>query len=38
MRPDSKVTLARSLIGMVVQTGAAKPDISSVDALRSTLL
>jgi molybdate transport system substrate-binding protein len=38
VRPDSKVTLARSLIGMVVQAGAAKPDISSVDALRSTLL
>jgi molybdate transport system substrate-binding protein len=38
IRPDSKVTLARSLIGMVVQAGAAKPDISSVDALRSTLL
>ena len=35
---DSKVTLARSLVGMVVQAGAAKPDISSVDALRSTLL
>jgi molybdate transport system substrate-binding protein len=38
VRLDSKVTLARSLIGMVVQAGAAKPDISSVDALRSTLL
>jgi molybdate transport system substrate-binding protein len=38
VRPDSKVTLARSLIGMVVQAGAAKPDISSVDALRNTLL
>src|SRR5215468_8006319 len=29
---------ARSLIGMVVRAGAAKPDISSVEALRSTLL
>ncbi|MBV8745840.1 MAG: substrate-binding domain-containing protein [Xanthobacteraceae bacterium] len=38
VRLDSKVTLARSLIGMVVQAGAAKPDISSVDALRSSLL
>jgi molybdate transport system substrate-binding protein len=35
---DSKVELARSLIGMVVRAGAAKPDISSVDALRNTLL
>ena len=34
----SKVTLARSLIGMVVRAGAPKPDISSVDALRKTLL
>ncbi len=38
MRADSKVELARSLIGMVVRAGAAKPDISSVEALRSTLL
>jgi molybdate transport system substrate-binding protein len=37
-RAASKVELARSLIGMVVRTGSAKPDISSVDALRSTLL
>jgi len=35
---DSKVELARSLIGMVVREGAAKPDIASVDALRKTLL
>jgi molybdate transport system substrate-binding protein len=34
----SKVELARSLIGMVVREGAEKPDISSVAALRSTLL
>jgi molybdate transport system substrate-binding protein len=38
VRSDSKVELARSLIGMVVRAGAAKPDIASVDALRSTLL
>ena len=38
VRPDSKVELARSLIGMVVRSGAAKPDISSVEALRNTLL
>jgi molybdate transport system substrate-binding protein len=38
LRADSKVELARSLIGMVVQAGAAKPDIGSVEALRSTLL
>src|SRR3954469_2517570 len=28
----SKVELARSLIGMVVRAGAAKPDIGSVEA------
>jgi molybdate transport system substrate-binding protein len=38
VRADSKIELARSLIGMVVRAGAAKPDIGSVDALRSTLL
>jgi molybdate transport system substrate-binding protein len=38
VRPDSKIELARSLIGMVVRAGAAKPDIGSVEALRSTLL
>src|SRR5215471_6134241 len=38
VRADSKVTLARSLIGMVVRAGADKPDISTVDALRKTLL
>jgi molybdate transport system substrate-binding protein len=35
---DSKIELARSLIGMVVRAGAEKPDIGSVEALRSTLL
>jgi len=38
VRADSKVELARSLIGMVVRAGAAKPDISNVEVLRSTLL
>jgi molybdate transport system substrate-binding protein len=38
IRIDSKVAFARSLIGMVVRVGAAKPDIGSVEALRSTLL
>jgi molybdate transport system substrate-binding protein len=38
LRTDSKIELARSLIGMVVPAGAAKPDIGSVEALRSTLL
>src|SRR5712691_9224244 len=38
VRADSKVELARSLIGMVVRAGAAKPDIGSVETFRSTLL
>jgi len=38
VRADSKVTLARSLIGMVVRPGAAKPDIGSVEAFKATLL
>ena len=38
MRADSKVTLARSLIGMVVRKGAAKPDIGSVEAFKNALL
>jgi molybdate transport system substrate-binding protein len=38
VRADSKVTLARSLIGMVVQAGAAKPDIGGVDAFKAVLL
>jgi molybdate transport system substrate-binding protein len=38
VRADSKVDLARSLIGMVVRAGAAKPDIGSVEALRATLV
>jgi molybdate transport system substrate-binding protein len=38
VRADSKVELARSLIGMVVREGAAKPDIGSVESFRNTLL
>jgi molybdate transport system substrate-binding protein len=38
VRADSKVEFARSLVGMVVQAGAAKPDIGSVEAFRNTLL
>ena len=38
LHTDSKIELARSLIGMVVPAGAAKPDISNVEAFRSTLL
>ena len=36
--PGSRVDLVRSSIGMAVRAGAPKPDISSVDALRRTLL
>ena len=32
------VDLARSIIGMVVRAGAPRPDISTVDGLRQTLL
>lgn len=38
VRADSIVELAKSQVGMVVKEGAAKHDISTVDALRSTLL
>ena len=37
-RPASKINLAESKIGMVVRQGAAKPDISTVEALKNTLL
>ena len=36
--PGTTVDLARSAIGMAVRKGAPKPDISSLDALRRTLL
>ncbi len=36
--PGSRVDLVRSLIGMSVRAGAPKPDLSSVDALKRTLL
>jgi molybdate transport system substrate-binding protein len=38
VQAESKIELARSLIGMVVREGAEKPDIASVAALRNTLL
>lgn len=38
IRPDSRVDLARSRIAMAVKAGAPKPDISTVDALKRTLL
>ncbi len=38
VRAGTKVELARSMIGMVVRAGGAKPDITSVEAFRSTLL
>ncbi len=37
-RGDTKVTLAKSQIGMVVREGAAKPDIGTTEALKATLL
>lgn len=36
--PDSKVALADSRIGLAVRAGAPKPDISTLDAFRDTLL
>jgi molybdate transport system substrate-binding protein len=38
VRAGSRVDLVRSLIGMAVKAGAPRPDISSVDALKHTLL
>ena len=38
VRADSKVELARSMIGMVVRAGTETPDIGSVEAFRATLL
>ena len=36
--PGSRVDLVRSTIGMAVRAGAPKPDISTVEALKKTLL
>src|SRR5437016_14145272 len=38
VQAGSKIVLARSLVGMVVRAGAAKPDIGSVEAFRKVLL
>ena len=38
VRADSRVDLVKSNIGMAVKAGAPKPDISTVDALKRTLL
>jgi molybdate transport system substrate-binding protein len=38
VRADSKVDLADSRIGLAVKSGTAKPDIATVDALRTALL
>lgn len=38
VRADSRVDLGRSLIGVAVRQGAPRPDISSVDALKNSLL
>jgi molybdate transport system substrate-binding protein len=38
VRADSRVDLVRSNIGMAVKAGAPKPDISTLDALKRTLL
>lgn len=36
--PDSRVDFAKSLVGVAVPAGAPRPDISSVDALKSWLM
>jgi molybdate transport system substrate-binding protein len=38
VQPETRVELARSLVGMVVRAGAPKPDIGSVEAFRNTLI
>ena len=37
-RPGSRMPLAESFIGMVVRAGQPKPDITTVEAMRKTLL
>src|SRR3954462_6235432 len=37
-RPGSRMPLAESFIGMVVRAGQPKPDIATIEALRTTLL
>jgi molybdate transport system substrate-binding protein len=37
-RPGSRMPLAESFIGMVVRAGAPKPDISTIEGLKKTLL
>ena len=37
-RADSRIPLGESFIGMVVKAGQPKPDISTIDKLRQTLL
>src|SRR6201987_2024885 len=36
--PDSRVDLARSPIGIAIRSGSPKPDLSTVDSLRTALL
>jgi molybdate transport system substrate-binding protein len=36
--PDSRVDLASSAIGIAIRSGSPKPDITTVDSLRTTLL
>lgn len=38
VRPDSRIDLVRSAIGMAVRSGAPKPDISTTDAFINTVL
>jgi molybdate transport system substrate-binding protein len=38
VRPDGRADLARSNIAMAVKAGAPKPDISTVEALKNTLV